>query len=52
MATIPTKPPVTRQINGRSLVFALAGKEKDYAVYRFSGTLKYERPKHNPFAGL
>lgn len=53
MATIPSAPPKTKQINGRSLVFALAGKEREYPVYRFSGrTYKYEKPKHNPFQGL
>jgi chitodextrinase len=35
----------------RGLVYALAGKEQPYDVYRFSrGNTRYERPNHNPFA--
>ena len=50
MASIPKRRPRTRRISGRSVSFALAGKEKDYPVYKFSGRLFYERPKHNPFS--
>ena len=49
---IPTARPITRNIDGRGLVYALAGPEQWYNVYRFSGTQKYERPNHNPFKGL
>ncbi len=53
MPGIPTKKPTRKQIDGRALALAVAGKEKEYPVYRFSkGEYKYERPKHNPFEGL
>lgn len=53
MASIPTKKPTTRVIQIRGLVFALAGKEQPYDVYRFSeGSRKLERPGHNPFKNL
>lgn len=44
--------PLTRKISMRSVVHHLAGPEVDYPVYRFSGAVFVERPKHNPFAGL
>ncbi len=52
MAAIPKKKPVVRVFNIRSLVTAIDGKEKPYPVYRFSGRVFVERPKHNPFTGL
>jgi hypothetical protein len=42
----------TRKVSLRGLVYALAGREKPYDVYRFSGVRKIERPKHNPFKDL
>lgn len=39
----------SRTVSLRGLVFAIAGREKPYDVYRFSNTVKVERPKHNPF---
>lgn len=52
MASIPSRKPRTRSISAKAVVQALAGKEPDYPVYRFSGRQKYEKPKHNPFRGL
>jgi hypothetical protein len=49
---IPSAPPKTRNISGRSLVMAIDGVEKPYPVYRFSRRPVYERPRHNPFSGL
>jgi len=46
------KKPRTRKISMRSAVHHIAGPEQDYPVYRFSGRHFFERPKHNPFAGL
>jgi len=40
----------TRKVSLRGLVYALAGRERPYDVYRFSGAIrKYEKPNHNPF---
>lgn len=50
--SIPNKKPTKRKVSLRGLVFALAGTEQPYNVYRFSGKDKIERPKHNPFKGL
>lgn len=50
MASIPTRTPKTRRISGKSVVHALAGKEKPYPAYKFSGRYFYEKPKHNPFS--
>lgn len=53
MARIPNRPPQVRKIQIKGLVIALAGREKPYDVYRFSeGRVKFERPGHNPFAGM
>lgn len=49
---IPTKQPTQRRMSARSLVIALDGPERPYPVYRFSGRIFAERPKHNPFSGL
>ena len=49
---IPKKPPQIRRMNVRSMVIALDGRERDYPVYRFSGSHKTEKPRHNPFTGL
>ena len=46
------KKPKIRIFNVRSLSIAVDGLEKPYPVYRFSGRVFVERPKHNPFAGL
>jgi len=46
---IPTAPPVTKNVTGRSLVLSIDGPERPYDVYRFSGGPRYERPNHNPF---
>jgi len=43
---------VTRQLSGKSLAQALAGKEKPYPVYKFSRKTFKEKPGHNPFSGL
>lgn len=53
MATVPSKPPRFRKMSMRGLVFAVAGAERAYPVYRFSrGKAKVERPRHNPFKNL
>jgi len=52
MAGIPTRKPVTRRISARALVNALEGPERAYPTYQFSDRNFYERPHHNPFAGL
>lgn len=52
MAHIPGTKPRIRIFNARSLSIALDGTEKRYPVYHFSGKRFWERPKHNPFAGL
>ena len=39
----------SRKISLRGLVYAVAGRERPYDVYRFSGVRKYEKPNHNPF---
>jgi hypothetical protein len=44
-----TKKVKTRKVSLRGLVYALAGRERPYDVYRFSGVRKYEKPNHNPF---
>jgi len=49
---IPNKRPTSRKISARGLAYALAGKERPYDVYRFSGVRKYEKPNHNPFKDL
>ena len=50
---LPNKaPPSKRIIDDRSLVFGLAGPEQPYPTYQFSGNrVRWEYPKHNPFAG-
>jgi hypothetical protein len=49
---IPNRKPTQRHISVRSVVHALDGPERGYPVYRFSHRSFFERPKHNPFAGL
>ena len=49
---VPTKRPVTKRTNIRSMAFAVAGKEQPYPVYRFSRRPRFERPNSNPFEGL
>lgn len=44
--------PMTRKISAKSIVHALDGPEKDYPVYQFSRRQFFEKPGHNPFAGL
>lgn len=49
--------PRSRTISAKGLVIAVSGKEQPYPVYDRSKVGKrpryfYERPKHNPFAGL
>ena len=44
--------PRTRQISMASAVHHIAGQEKDYPTYQFSGRIFSERPRHNPFKGL
>ena len=39
----------SKKVSYRGLVFAVAGRERPYDVYRFSGVKKYEKPNHNPF---
>jgi len=50
--TVNTKKPRTRVLSMKNLVFAVAGPEKDYPTYRFSGKVFVEKPKHNPFKNL
>jgi hypothetical protein len=49
---IPKKRPTSRKISARGLVYALAGREQPYNVYRFGAADKYEKPNHNPFKDL
>jgi hypothetical protein len=51
-SNIPNKRPTSRTVSMRGLVFAIAGKEQPYDVYRFSGVPKFEKPNHNPFKDL
>lgn len=44
--------PLARKISFASAVHHVAGVEKDYPTYRFSGRVFVERPKHNPFKDL
>ena len=44
-----TKGTTSKKVSYRGLVYAVAGRERPYDVYRFSGVRKYERPNHNPF---
>lgn len=47
------RPPRKRRISVKALVYAVAGAEPTRVAYRGRpGTEKYERPNHNPFAGL
>lgn len=52
MATIPSKPPVRRSVNWRSLVLAAVGPTPKYPTYQFSRRTFLEKPTHNPFKGL
>ena len=45
----PKKGTTSRKVSLRGLVYALAGRERPYDVYRFSGVRKFEKPNHNPF---
>ena len=49
---VPQRKPVTRTLSGRSLAFAIDGRERPYPVYHFSRRTFQERPNHNPFKGL
>jgi len=50
VASIPKNAPAIRQIDIRSLDYALSGPEPPYPVYQFSGyRVKWEYPGHNPF---
>lgn len=43
--------PTEKKVSLKGLVYALAGKEQPYDVYRFGrGKVRYERPNHNPFS--
>jgi hypothetical protein len=44
--------PKTKTLNGRSLVLAIDGPEKEIRVYKFTKRDFVERPRHNPFANL
>lgn len=45
--------PQKRRVSVKALVYAVAGAERARVAYRGRpGTEKYERPNHNPFAGL
>lgn len=46
---IPSRRPRRRKLSGRGIVFAVAGKELPFPVYRFSSRRVFERPNHNPF---
>jgi len=48
--TITGRPVVTRVTRIRAMVYAAAGPEQAYDVYRFARNRKrFERPGHNPF---
>lgn len=42
--------PRTKKISMRSAAHHVAGPEQDYPVYKFSGRVFVEKPKHKPFA--
>jgi len=42
-----TKGTTSKQVSYRGLVYAVAGRERPFDVYRFSGVRKYERPNQN-----
>lgn len=50
--SIPTRPPKTRILSGRSLALTLDGKERDYPVYHFTGRDFFEHPRHSPFTTI
>ncbi len=49
---VPQRKPVTRQLSGRSLAFAIDGRERAYPVYHFSRRTFSERPNKQTFKGL
>ena len=49
---VPQRKPVSRVLSGKSVSFALAGKEQPYPVYQFSRRTFFGRPNANPFSGL
>ena len=48
-ARINRRKPQSRNISGRSIVFAIAGPELPFPVYRFSNRVFPEKPNLNPF---